>query len=62
MSTLLDWLKEANAPIAWSMLWEANYNLEITFSLLSPEGAETIKETLALKMRHMDAEELLIRL
>ncbi|MDQ0059446.1 hypothetical protein [Paenibacillus harenae] len=40
----------------------ANYTVEINFSLRTPEGAETIHESLSLKMRHMDAEELLSRL
>jgi transcriptional regulator with XRE-family HTH domain len=40
----------------------AYYTVDINFSLRTPEGAETIHESLSSKMRHMDAEELLSRL
>lgn len=40
----------------------ANYSVEISFSLRTPEGAESFHESLSLKMRHLDAKELLLRL
>lgn len=40
----------------------AHYSVEICFTIFTPEGERAKQESLTMKMRHMDAEELLSRL
>ncbi|WEK52936.1 MAG: hypothetical protein P0Y55_10005 [Candidatus Cohnella colombiensis] len=40
----------------------ASYTVEINFALHTPEGVITVEESLSMKLRHLDAEELLSRL